>query len=59
MRTRVSGESWCERESQEEVGVKENLRRKLVRKRVSGGSWCERESQEDVVAKESLRRKMV
>ena len=47
MRTRVSGESWCERESQEEVGVKENLRRKLVRKRVSGGSCCERESQEE------------
>ena len=35
---RVSGGSWCERESQEEVGVKESLRRKLVLKRVSEGS---------------------
>ena len=39
--------------------MKENLRRKLVRKRVSGGSWCERESQEEVCVKESLRRKLV
>ena len=30
MRMRVSGGSWCDRESQEEVGVKESLRRKLV-----------------------------
>ena len=27
---RVSEGSWCERESQEEVGVRESLRRKLV-----------------------------
>ena len=56
---RVSGVSWCEREFLEEVGVKESLRRKLVRKRVSGGSWCDRESQEEGGVKESLRRKLV
>ena len=39
--------------------MKENLRRKLVRKRVSGGSWCERESQEEVGVRDSLRRKLV
>ena len=39
--------------------MKENLRRKMVRKRVSGGSWCERESQEEVGVKECLRRKLV
>ena len=56
---RVSGGSWCEREFMEEVGVKESLRRKWVRKRVSGGSWCERESQEQAGVKESLRSKLV
>ena len=45
---RVSGGSWCVREFQEEVGVKESFRRKLVCERVSGGSWCEREFQEEV-----------
>ena len=30
VRKRVSGGSWFERESQEEAGVKESLRRKLV-----------------------------